>query len=51
MEIVFSESKNNIIIEKNKLDQSNGINDNINIIKKIIMMKIKVIYLMRKKMK
>ena len=34
MEIVFSESKNNIIIEKNKLDQSNGINDNKNIIKK-----------------
>jgi len=51
MEIVFSESKNNIIIEKNKIDQNNGTNDNKNIIKIIIMMKIKVIYLMRKKMK
>ena len=31
MKRVFSEPKNNIIIEKNKLDQSNGINDNKNI--------------------
>ena len=31
MERVFSEPKNKIIIEKNKLIQSNGINDNKNI--------------------